>query len=262
MASGWGATFAPPAVVMLRCMRAAVAALSWTRFDSFRGVEQARWAGGSFCPLRVPVEERGGRGERERDRARGCWRAPLCLGLDTAAASPGAEPSVAHRRPPALSQESGARTAQLHSNMAHAAAHQQSSSSLGGSHHPSGRMSSLRSGRRAVAQLLSAARALQPQPQHLLVAQALPACAAQALPEPWPRVADARTARWQQQRRCKGSNTLSGRNIFQLRAAQAVEAQTAPAPEQEHPAPVIELPTSDESETLLRIRHSVSATPS
>ena len=50
------------------------------------------------------------------------------------------------------------------------------------------------------------------------------------------------------------SNVLAGRNIFQLRAtAAAVDAvaQTAAAPE------IIELPTSDESDKLLRIRHSV-----
>lgn len=55
------------------------------------------------------------------------------------------------------------------------------------------------------------------------------------------------------------SNVLAGRNIFQLKAAvdtvQAQSAQSASAA----PAPVIELPTSDESEQLLRIRHSVRA---
>jgi hypothetical protein len=52
------------------------------------------------------------------------------------------------------------------------------------------------------------------------------------------------------------ANQLAGRNIFQLKAAvDTVEKQTAPeAPAQ--PA-IVELPTSDESEKLLRIRHSV-----
>jgi hypothetical protein len=52
------------------------------------------------------------------------------------------------------------------------------------------------------------------------------------------------------------ANPLAGRNIFQLKAAvDTVEKQTAP----EAPAQpvIVELPTSDDSEKLLRIRHSV-----
>ncbi len=58
--------------------------------------------------------------------------------------------------------------------------------------------------------------------------------------------------------RRSNTNTLDGRNIFQLRAAvqePQVTSAKAPAPA---PEPVVELPTSDESEELLRIRHSVS----
>lgn len=48
-----------------------------------------------------------------------------------------------------------------------------------------------------------------------------------------------------------GSRALLGKNVFELRAAAAtVEQAAAPEP--------IALPTSDESEQLLRIRHSVS----
>lgn len=53
-----------------------------------------------------------------------------------------------------------------------------------------------------------------------------------------------------------GTHTLDGRNIFQLRAA-AAPVQEAKAT----PFVPIDLPTSDESERLLRIRHSVSARP-
>lgn len=53
----------------------------------------------------------------------------------------------------------------------------------------------------------------------------------------------------------KNSNTLNGRNIFQLRAAQAVQETATPSQAPE----IIDLPTSDESDNLLRIRHSVSS---
>jgi hypothetical protein len=54
--------------------------------------------------------------------------------------------------------------------------------------------------------------------------------------------------------RSYGAQALAGKNIFQLRAAvETVEA--VEAPQQTQP---IALPTSDESEQLLRIRHSVS----
>jgi hypothetical protein len=56
-------------------------------------------------------------------------------------------------------------------------------------------------------------------------------------------------------------NTLAGKNIFQLRAAvETVEAATQQQGQQQQPQQVMPLPTSDESETLLRIRHSVSGT--
>lgn len=48
------------------------------------------------------------------------------------------------------------------------------------------------------------------------------------------------------------SNALAGRNIFQLKAAAEAVQETAA------PTEPIALPTSDESEKLLRIRHSVS----
>jgi hypothetical protein len=54
--------------------------------------------------------------------------------------------------------------------------------------------------------------------------------------------------------RSYGAQALAGKNIFQLRAAvETVEAVEAPQQTQH-----IALPTSDESEQLLRIRHSVS----
>jgi hypothetical protein len=49
-----------------------------------------------------------------------------------------------------------------------------------------------------------------------------------------------------------GSRALRGKNIFELRAAAATAEQETEAAE-----PIV-LPTSDESEQLLRIRHSVS----
>jgi hypothetical protein len=55
-------------------------------------------------------------------------------------------------------------------------------------------------------------------------------------------------------------NTLAGKNIFQLRAAvETVEAATQQQQGQQQQQPqIMPLPTSDESEALLRIRHSVS----
>lgn len=57
------------------------------------------------------------------------------------------------------------------------------------------------------------------------------------------------------------ARTLAGKNIFQLRAAvETVEAVTAHDSQQEsQEQQIMALPTSDESEKLLRIRHSVSA---
>ena len=60
------------------------------------------------------------------------------------------------------------------------------------------------------------------------------------------------------QRRTQSSErTLSGRNIFQLRAATAVEAITTGAAHDEADM-TLDLPSSDESDKLLRVRHSVS----
>jgi hypothetical protein len=54
-------------------------------------------------------------------------------------------------------------------------------------------------------------------------------------------------------------NTLAGKNIFQLRAAvETVEAATQQQGQQQQQPQIVPLPTSDESEVLLRIRHSVS----
>lgn len=68
-----------------------------------------------------------------------------------------------------------------------------------------------------------------------------------------------------------GPGRLAGRNIFQLRAAaapssteqEAAAAAVAPAPAAAAAAPAVRvsLPTSDESDKLLRIRHSVSGGP-
>ena len=56
------------------------------------------------------------------------------------------------------------------------------------------------------------------------------------------------------------ARTLAGKNIFQLRAA--VKTVEAPAAQESKQQPqeqkIVALPTSDESEKLLRIRHSVS----
>ncbi|WIA09816.1 hypothetical protein OEZ85_009191 [Tetradesmus obliquus] len=52
-------------------------------------------------------------------------------------------------------------------------------------------------------------------------------------------------------------NTLAGKNIFQLRAAvETAEAATQQHGQQQQQPEIVPLPTSDESETLLRIRHS------
>ncbi len=59
-------------------------------------------------------------------------------------------------------------------------------------------------------------------------------------------------------RRPRRLHAPSGRSTFQLRAAQTVQ-ETSPAPAAASAPELIELPTSDESEKLLRIRHSVSA---
>lgn len=56
------------------------------------------------------------------------------------------------------------------------------------------------------------------------------------------------------------ARTLAGKNIFQLRAAvETVEPATQQQPKQkQQEQQIMPLPTSDESEALLRIRHSVS----
>jgi len=86
------------------------------------------------------------------------------------------------------------------------------------------------------------------------------------------RLAHARTARqpmaaaWQLLQRPRqlaqqqgfGSNVLAGKNIFQLRAAAHTVEEASTSGRQEQQPQRIALPTSDESDKLLRIRHSVS----
>ena len=55
-----------------------------------------------------------------------------------------------------------------------------------------------------------------------------------------------------------GSNVLAGKNIFQLRAAAHTVEEASTSGRQEQQPQRIALPTSDESDKLLRIRHSVS----